>query len=274
MPFLELEGSPELADNPRELLGALNIGSGSQADWRIQRRDLAARHFHLEVDGVLATVAPASNQNVVVLNGHQVPTGGADIHPGDVVTAGSARFVFLETRNDERPEPPGEPPQALLVDSDARKAFVLRNRVVQIGREIGCSIVLKDPTVSRFHADVRSEGGGYVLYSMGSAGTKINAQTVTAPRLLVEGDEIAIGGTSFTFKLGSIPAGMSRVQFEDNAEEAINRRHTVVAQRAVTAAHGAGRARRRTTRRNWTRPVAIGAGLVAALAALYVVLTM
>lgn len=270
MPFLELEGSPELADNPRELLGALNIGSGSQSDWRIQKRDLAARHFRLEMDGIVATVVPASNQNVIVLNGRQVPAGGADIHSGDVIAAGSARFVFLETLDSERPEPPAELPPALLVDAAARKAFTLRNRVVQIGREIGCSIVLKDPTVSRFHADVRSEGGGYVLYSMGSGGTRINGQTVTAPRMLVEGDEVAIGGTTFTFMRGSIPAGMSRVQFEDHAEEAINRRHTVVAQRAVTAAHGPVPGRRR--RRTWARPVAIGAGVVATLAALYVVL--
>jgi FOG: FHA domain len=143
----------------------------------------------------------------------------------------------------------------------------MRNRVVQIGREIGCSIVLKDPTVSRFHADVRSEAGGYVLYSMGSAGTKINGQTVTAPRMLVEGDEIAIGGTTFTFMRGAIPPGMSRVQFEDHAEDAVNRRQTVVAQRAITAAHGPAARRQR----GWAMPLVLGAGLVAMLAALYVV---
>jgi predicted component of type VI protein secretion system len=270
MPFLELEASPEQADNPRELVGALNVGSGSQADWRVQKHDLAARHFRIEIDGVMTTVVPASNQNVVVLNGRQVPTGGADIHSGDVIAAGSARFIFLETRDAQRPEPPGEPAPALLVDAAARKAFTLRNRVVQIGREIGCSIVLKDPTVSRFHADVRSEGGGYVLYSMGSGGTKINGQTVTAPRMLVEGDEITIGQTLFTFMRGPIPAGMSRVQFEDHAEEAINRRHTVVAQRAVTAAHSP--VARRRGGRSWAMPAAVGAGVVAVLAALYLVL--
>ena len=271
MPFLELEASPEQADNPRELVGALNVGSGSQADWRVQKHDLAARHFRIEIDGVMATVFPASNQNVVVLNGRQIPTGGADIHSGDVIAAGSARFVFLDTRDAQRQEaPPGEPAPALLVDAAARKAYTLRNRVVQIGREIGCSIVLKDPTVSRFHADVRSEGGGYVLYSMGAGGTKINGQTVIAPRMLVEGDEITIGQTLFTFMRGAIPAGMSRVQFEDHAEEAINRRHTVVAQRVVTATHSPVASRR--GRRGWTRPAAVGAGVVAVLAALYLVL--
>jgi len=154
------------------------------------------------------------------------------------------------------------------VNAAARKAYTMRNRVVQVGREIGCSIVLKDPTVSRFHADVRSEAGGYVLYSMGSGGTKINGQTVTAPRMLVEGDEIAIGGTTFTFIRGAVPPGMSRVQFEDNAEEAVNRRQTMLAQRAVTASHGPAY----RSRRNWKTPLMLGGGLVAVLAALYVVL--
>jgi predicted component of type VI protein secretion system len=269
MPFLELEGTPELADNPRELLGALDVGSGSLVDWRVQKRDLAARHFRLQLEGVMATILPASNQNVVALNGRQVPESGADIHSGDVVAAGSARFVFLETRDAQRPAPLDEPPAALLVDAAARKAFTMRNRVVQIGREIGCSIVLKDPTVSRFHADVRSEAGGYVLYSMGSAGTRINGQTVMAPRMLVEGDEIVIGGTTFTFMRGSIPPGMSRVQFEDHAEDAVNRRQTMLAQRAVTATHGPMAHRR--NRRGWAKPFVFGGALVAVLAALYVV---
>jgi len=268
MPFLELEGSPELADNPRDLSEALDVGSGSQVDWRIQRRDLAARHFKVDPAGAIPIVLPASNQNVIALNGRQVPTGGADLHPGDVIAAGSARFVYLESRDAERPAPPEEPPPALLVNAAARKAYTMRNRVVQVGREIGCSIVLKDPTVSRFHADVRSEAGGYVLYSMGSGGTKINGQTVTAPRMLVEGDEIAIGGTTFTFIRGAVPPGMSRVQFEDNAEEAVNRRQTMLAQRAVTASHGPAY----RSRRNWKTPLMLGGGLVAVLAALYVVL--
>jgi predicted component of type VI protein secretion system len=267
MPFLELEGSSEPADNPRELAGALDVGSGSQVDWRIQRRDLAARHFKIQLDGVLPMVLPASSQNVIALNGRQVPTGGADLHPGDVISAGSARFVYLETRDAARPAPPEEPPPALLVNAAARKAYTMRNRVVQIGREIGCSIVLKDPTVSRFHADVRSEAGGYVLYSMGSSGTKINGQTVTAPRMLVEGDEIVIGGTTFTFLRGAVPPGMSRVQFEDNTEEAVNRRQTMLAQRAVTASQVPAY----RGQRNWMTPVMVGGGLVAVLAALYVV---
>jgi hypothetical protein len=59
---------------------------------------------------------------------------------------------------------------------------------------------------------------------------------------------------------------MSRVQFEDNAEEAVNRRQTMLAQKAVTGARPPYR-----RKRNWTTPLVVGGGLAAVLAALYVV---
>jgi hypothetical protein len=60
---------------------------------------------------------------------------------------------------------------------------------------------------------------------------------------------------------------MSRVQFEDNAEEAVNRRQTMLAQKAVTGTHTPAYRRKR----NWTTPLVVGGGLAVVLAALYVV---
>src|SRR5574340_558814 len=191
MPFLELEGQPDLEDNPRELNGELVVGSGSQASWRIPRRDLAARHVIIRgANNGGARVVPASPQNIVVLNGKQAPNDGTALNSGDVIAAGSARFVFLAARDSDRPVPVTDTAPAFLVDHKGRKGFSLQKRVIQIGREIGCTIVLRDPTVSRFHADIRSEGGEDVLYSLGSTGTRINDAPVTTPRLLQEGDRI------------------------------------------------------------------------------------
>lgn len=238
MPFLELEGKPDLQDNPRELGAETIIGSGSQAGWRIPGLDLAARHFRVRFEGVDASVIPASPQNVVVLNGRQVPAAGAALSSGDVVAAGSARFIFLENRDSPRPAEPGPAPEAHLIDGATRKGYTLRKRVVQIGREIGCSIVLKDPTVSRFHADVRSEGGEFVIYSMGSAGTKINGEAVSVPRMLGEGDEIQVGDTIFTFTRRPLPPGIRPVQFEDHEDDSFSRRSTQLATKTVTGDYG------------------------------------
>jgi predicted component of type VI protein secretion system len=239
MPVLELEGKPELDGNPREFSGELMVGSGSQAQWRIAGQDLAARHFKIRAaDDGSASVVPASPQNVVVLNGKQVAPSGSPITSGDVVAAGGARFVYLLRADSKRPPAPPPAAEAHLIDTAGRKGYTLRKRVVQIGREIGCSIVLKDPTVSRFHADVRGEAGEYVLYSQGSSGTKVNSQAVNAPRLLVEGDQIAIGDTLFTFTRQTLPPGVRSVQFEDHDDDAFSRRSTQLQQRAVTMEGG------------------------------------
>src|SRR6185437_14356686 len=250
MPFLELVGMPDLEDNPRELNGELVVGSGSQATWRLPGRDLAARHFrvHAQTDGT--RVVPASPQNIVVLNDAQAPAEGATLSSGDVIAAGSARFVFLEDKDSPRPEPLGEPSPSYLVDSNARRGYSLRKRVIQIGREIGCSIV---------------------IYSMGSTGTRVNDASVTMPRMLVEGDRISIGDTTFTFTRRALPPGISLVQFEDHADDSFSRRNTVLLDRVVTSE---SRKYTRGTKRprNPLIPWLIGLGAVVVLLVAFIAL--
>jgi hypothetical protein len=75
---------------------------------------------------------------------------------------------------------------------DAR-GLVLADRAL-IGRRPFNTITLPDPTVSRIHAWIGRRDDGYVLYDAGSrAGTRVNGHAVTAPRVLVDGDEIGVG---------------------------------------------------------------------------------
>lgn len=269
MPFLELEGKPDLENNPRELVGDVIIGSGSQATWRLSGNDLAARHFRISLANGAPVVTPASPQNIVVLNGEQVPTEGSKLDSGDVLAAGQARFVFLDRLDSKRPAPMNGMPEAVLIDAAARKGYTLRRRVVQIGREIGCSIVLKDPTVSRFHADVRAEGGQFVLYAMGSSGTKVNGEATVAPRMLREGDQIAIGDTTFTFSANPMPPGIRPVQFEDHEDDAFSRKNTQLAQRTITSEHG--KYARGSRKQLPLIPILIGAAVVVVALMLYFV---
>jgi hypothetical protein len=268
MPFLELDGNPDLADNPRELGADTIIGSGSQATWRVQGLDLAARHFSIKLNGDGGGhVHPATAQSVVILNGEQVPPSGADVKSGDLIAAGSARFVFLSDKGAKRPTLPPPGGQAFLVDASQRKGYALRRRVVQIGREIGCSIVLRDPTVSRFHADIRSEGGQFVLYSMGSAGTRINERNVGTPQMLKEGDAIHIGGTTFSFTKNALPGGVRLVDLEDYKDDSFSRRSTQLYARTVT---GEVSKRKSTSKIN---PLVMALiGIIVAMGVLFVVL--
>jgi hypothetical protein len=207
------------------------FGSGAQATHRVQGRDLAARHFVVRVDpSGVAMVAPTGDACVVTLDGVQVPRSGAALREGAVIAAGQAQFVF----GAGEVAPHGAPlpdTQAYLIDTTARRAYSLERRTVQLGRDAGAGIVLKDPTVSRFHADIRSEAGGYVLYSSGATGTFINEDPVTSPRLLASGDEIRIGRMSLVFTT-TAPPGM-KVHLPAGADEsAANRRSTQLDMRA------------------------------------------
>jgi pSer/pThr/pTyr-binding forkhead associated (FHA) protein len=75
--------------------------------------------------------------------------------------------------------------------------FALEKDVVQAGRHPDSDIFLDDVTVSRRHAEIARDAGGYVVRDAGSLnGTYLNRQRVEASPL-ADGDELQIG----TFKL-------------------------------------------------------------------------
>ncbi len=260
MPFLD-SGTSSIEVTPGELL----VGSGAQAAWRVANCDLAARHFTLKVaqDGAVM-LKPYSASTIVVVNGAAASQAGTPVRIGDVIAAGTARFVYVNDLEDPRPAmaaPDARP--AYLVDEAERKAYSLTKRVISIGRDAGAGIPLRDPAVSRFHADVRKEAGEFVLYSMGSAGTHVNDQRVAAPKMMEEGDVIRIGNASFRFTR-ELPKGMALAKPGDVEEDALARRSTVNL-RAVKGRETTGDMEASEPRR--PRMVAVALGTVALVAA-------
>jgi predicted component of type VI protein secretion system len=207
--------------------GEIVVGSGANADWRLPSVDLAARHFSLQVeaDGS-ATVYPGAGHNIVVLNGRQVPLQGAPLADGDVIAAGSAFFTYSTSAGATSPARRASLAGAHLIDERERTAYTLAKRTVTIGRDAASIIHLRDPAVSRFHADVRAEAGQYVLYSMGSAGTRINGQRVASPQVLEEGDRIEIGDTEMRFTRAALPPGIEVTEGGTDVDVAMARRPT------------------------------------------------
>lgn len=61
-------------------------------------------------------------------------------------------------------------------------------------------MVIRDVSISRFHAEVRREGHGFMLYDLGSSnGTYVNGERMTS-RVLQPDDVITIGEETFTFE--------------------------------------------------------------------------
>jgi predicted component of type VI protein secretion system len=225
MPVLETSGTI------RELTGTETVvGSGANANWRLPGADLAAKHFALAIseDGT-TTVRSCSTQNVVVVNGRQLGVRPLPLADGDTISAGSARFVYAREEASLKSPRDGDETPAYLVDERARTAFPLTRRSVSIGRDVGSAITVRDAQVSRFHADVRTEAGAFVLYSMGSAGTRVNGHGVAAPRVLEPGDRVEIGSSTLVFTRGALPAGVKASNSDHPEEGDWNRRPTVSA---------------------------------------------
>ncbi len=67
-----------------------------------------------------------------------------------------------------------------------------------IGRDTGCDMVLPDPTVSRWHAGLRREPGGWLLDDLGSTnGTLVNGWRVRAWVPVRDGDLVSFGAVTF-----------------------------------------------------------------------------
>ncbi|WP_137991720.1 FHA domain-containing protein [Streptomyces vilmorinianum] len=82
----------------------------------------------------------------------------------------------------------------------AGQQFPIGTTPVTLGRNGDNSIVIVGGNVSRFHAEVRREGHGFVLYDSGSSnGTRVNGERVTSHELQ-PGDLIEIGTETFRFE--------------------------------------------------------------------------
>ena len=81
----------------------------------------------------------------------------------------------------------------------------LKKDVVRLGRTEECDVVVKSPTVSRRHAEIRRTAEGFLLVDCGSAnGVWIGGERISQ-RLLTDGQEFRLGGALLRFS-GSVAA--------------------------------------------------------------------
>jgi pSer/pThr/pTyr-binding forkhead associated (FHA) protein len=120
--------------------------------------------------------------------------------------------------------------QSYLVYEFERRAYPLTAGVFSIGRDAGSGIVIREPAVSRTHAEVRAEGDHYVLQANGATGTRLNGIPVTGPEQLADGDSIEVGSAALTFRRGRLPLGVSVVDLSSPAghdPDAMTKRSTI-----------------------------------------------
>ena len=73
-------------------------------------------------------------------------------------------------------------------------------RSLVLGRSRDCDVTLDDPNVSRRHAEIRQEQGGFWIVDLNSTnGVEVNGSRVDRKQL-EDGDEIVVGKTNLTFE--------------------------------------------------------------------------
>ena len=84
------------------------------------------------------------------------------------------------------------------------KSFELTKNELYIGRDINNDIVINDSEVSRKHARLILQAGGYVLEDLGSTnGSFVNGQRLMGPHVLRLGETVMFGeNVSLVFESG------------------------------------------------------------------------
>jgi hypothetical protein len=87
------------------------------------------------------------------------------------------------------------------------KNYGLSKNEVYMGRDITNDIVINDPEISRKHARLTIQSGGYLLEDLGSTnGTFIDGQRITGPHMMSPGEVIMLGdNVSLVFEAAADP---------------------------------------------------------------------
>jgi len=107
--------------------------------------------------------------------------------------------------------------------NDQGQRIELPETPVRLGRDASNTIRLHDTEVSRQHAEIRIEEGGYMLSDLNSRnGTFVNNIRIRR-RKLSSGDHIALGGTILLFTLSSAEMGESEEDLSETIRIASGR---------------------------------------------------
>jgi pSer/pThr/pTyr-binding forkhead associated (FHA) protein len=106
---------------------------------------------------------------------------------------------------------PGDDSAHLIYEFE-RRAYPVRNSLLTIGRDAASHILIREPAVSRNHAELRSEDGKFVLHPCGVNPTTVNGTTIAEPRSLAEGDKVEVGSAILTFTTKRLPLGVAVIE--------------------------------------------------------------
>ena len=181
---------------------------------------------------VMASETPesAENEKTLQLRRPAMADAAAESPAGSEGNAVSAPlFVLEEPEAQEALEEKPEVIAQLQRNSGPADTIDLAEGTVSVGRKPGNTIVVpQDTFVSGRHAELVTDNSGTYLTDLGSTnGTVVNGQKLTAneKQLLLEGDEVQLGQSRFTFRFTAADSEtedeMERMDYEGDPQAAI-----------------------------------------------------
>lgn len=126
-------------------------------------------------------------------------------------------------------EPENRP--VYLIFEFERRAYPVGTGSFTIGRAGSCDLVIREPAVSRVHAEISHSAEGIVIKPFGATPTTVNGALLVSEAILHHGDQIDVGSAKLTVNEFSLPLGVSIVDnSRKNAateEDIANRRPTI-----------------------------------------------
>jgi ABC transport system ATP-binding/permease protein len=175
----------------RYRLGSSTVTAGRAEDntIRIDSERASRHHARFEASAEGYVVVDLDTRNGTYLNGERLRNERRLLTSGDTVTIAGAPIRFLTGKATVVAEPG---PQIGKGPSPPQTISLLGDRLA-IGRDSANDVVLDDPNVSRFHAEVVSVPDGWELRDLGSRnGTRLNGSLID--RAVIEiGSEIGVG---------------------------------------------------------------------------------
>lgn len=99
------------------------------------------------------------------------------------------------------PKPKKRIPRVVIIGGEGAGNFHPIKGTITFGRAESNTVVLRNAKVSRQHAEIQEQGGGYVIIDLNSSnGTFVNGQRIDE-HVLSNGDEIQIGDFTLQFQL-------------------------------------------------------------------------
>ncbi len=157
------------------------------------------------------------------VNGEPLGTKARELAHGDTIRVGRAELLYIDERQvggtstAEAASVAAEEEEAVPEVGDYadaggslrrwgdRKEIPVGAPLFRIGREAGCDLVIPESQVSRVHAEIRYQGGKYVLYDLSTNGTWVNGRRMSRAHVLSRGDSIKVGEQVFEFECESVP---------------------------------------------------------------------